>query len=91
MGNTVLMYIKHKSNQIYPVKNICLLPKIDDYEQFYLKYYEKMKFELSEATVQDVPGLNVRFGPFKIFIASIQRKMLLKVYFVRLDNHRLEK
>ena len=50
-----------------------------------------MKFELSEATVQDVPGLNVRFGPFKIFIAYIQRKMLLKIYFVRLDNHRLEK
>ena len=45
---------------------------------------------MPEATVGDMPGLNLRFGPFKILIASIQRKMLLKSIFVRLDNHRLE-
>ncbi len=43
-----------------------------------------------EATVEDFSGLNLRFGPFKILIASIQRKMLLKIIFVRLDNNRLE-
>jgi hypothetical protein len=26
MGNAIMMFIKHRNNQLYPVKNIFLLP-----------------------------------------------------------------
>ena len=65
-------------------------PIIENYDMLYINIYEKMKNELSDAGCYNIPGLNVRFGPFKLVISTIQRKKFLKKLFVMLDNNRLE-